>query len=123
MKKINWIIHFGMDASDIKFITNCHTHGMELYDHADFQVVLSLPQNEMKRLLNTIGMRVRDGERFANGDMVKGLYLDCDIRLDSVMETGRRVLRLVIPDKHNRFPEDPRCMAPYKYQTKTMFKN
>ena len=121
MENFNWIIHFVMGASDIEFITNCHTHGMELYDHTDFQVVINLPKEEIGRLLNTLGVRVRNGERFKAGDMVKGLYLDCDVRLDSVIETGRCVLRLVIPDKHNRFPEDPQCMAPYKHQTLKLF--
>jgi len=121
MEKLNWLIHYVADDGGIEYMANSHTHGMDQYGHTDFQVVMNLGSQEISRLLNTMGIRVRDGERFYASNMVKGLYLDCNIRLDSVMETGRRVLRLVIPDKHNRFPEDPRCMAPYKYQTKTMF--
>lgn len=49
------------------------------------------------------------------------LYADCDIRLKKVRETGQDVLRLIIPDKYNRFPESPACMAPYKYQELNMF--
>jgi len=121
MKKPDWIIHFIPDASAIEFIANSHTHGMERYGHIDFQVVLRVDNKEIGRLLNTLGMRVRDGERFAHGDMVKGLYQDCDVRLDSVKETGRQVLRLIIPDQHNRFPEDPMCELPYKHQTLELF--
>ena len=75
----------------------------------------------MSRLLNTIALRVQAGESFQAGDMIKGLYEDCDIRLDLFRETGRDILRLIIPDKHNRFPENPLCEAPYKYQTLRLF--
>lgn len=120
---IDWIIHLVLDGSDFEFIGNAHTHGLERYGHEDFQVVLRLPQEEISRLLNTLGLRVQAGERFTDSDMIKGLYLDCDIRLDAVIETGRTVLRLIIPDKNNHFPEDPLCDAPYKYQTQIMFED
>ena len=55
--------------------------------------------------------------------MVSGIYEDCGIRLKKVRETGRDVLRLIIPDKHNRFPEDENCMEPYRHQELEMFEN
>ena len=70
-----------------------------------------------------MGMRVQSGETFHDGDMVSGIYEDCDVRLKKVRETGRDVLRLIIPDKYNRFPEDTHCMEPYKYQELDMFGN
>ena len=48
--------------------------------------------------------------------MVSGIYEDCGIRLKKIRETGRDVLRLIIPDKHNRFPEDENYMEPYRLQ-------
>ena len=48
--------------------------------------------------------------------MVSGIYEDCGIRLKKIRETGRDVLRLIIPDKHNRFPEDENYMEPYRHQ-------
>ena len=62
-------------------------------------------------------------ETFHDGDMVSGIYEDCSIRLKKVRETGRDVLRLIIPDKHNRFPEDENCMEPYRHQELEMFEN
>ena len=46
-----------------------------------------------------------------------GIYADCDIRLVEFRETGRNVLRAVIPDRQNRFPEDPQCEEPYRLQS------
>lgn len=89
---------------------------MEKYHHKDFQLVLALPVKEIARILNTMGLRVQAGERFHDGDLVSGIYEDCDIRLDEYEETGRTVLRVIIPDKYNVFPEDERCMPVYRAQ-------
>ncbi len=121
MKKVDWVIHYVFDQSGPGNTCNAHTHGMENYSHPDFQLVLPYAKEHIMYLLNTLGMRVQAGETFAAGDMVKGLYEDCDIRLDLVWETGRQVLRLIIPDKHNRFPEDPLCDERYKPQILPMF--
>lgn len=121
MKKVDWKIHLIIDQFGPGGTVNRHTHGMERYGHLDFQVVLNFRPEESGRLLNTLGQRVQDGEAFKAGDMVTGLYLDCPIRLDLVCESGRQVLRLIVPDANNLFPEDSRCQEPYKYQTLTMF--
>lgn len=63
-----------------------------------------------------MGLRVQSGERFHDGDMVSGIYEDCDVRLDAYEETGRMVLRVVIPDQHNVFPENKCCESPYHLQ-------
>lgn len=117
MRTINWMIHYVFGSCPIKNITNYHTHGMEHYGHLDFQLVLNVSDEHAKYLLNTMGMRVQNGEQFKSGDHVNGLYEDCSVRLDEYQESGRTVLRLIIPDENNRFPEDPECSKPYCYQS------
>ena len=130
MGKINWDIHLVTNGAEcaccgktesgfLEYACNAHTHGMAQYDHLDFQMVLKLPHWEICRILNTLGLRVQDGEKFKAGDMVSGIYEDCQIRLDEFEETGRKVLRVIIPDKYNIFPEDERCMDNYKLQLLT----
>jgi hypothetical protein len=124
--KIDWIIHMVTNGacdecgkaedSLLPYACNAHTHGMERYGHLDFQLVLALPPKEIMRILNTMELRVQAGERFKAGDMVAGIYEDCDVRLDEFEETGRRVLRVVIPDKYNIFPENEHCMDTYRLQ-------
>ena len=127
MSKVDWIIHCVRNGAKcdecgtseehfLPFTCNAHTHGMENYNHQDFQMVLCLPDKEIARILNTFGLLVRDGNRFCAGDMVNGIYEDCPVRLDQYEETGRTVLRVIIPDKHNIFPEDPACLMPYPVQ-------
>lgn len=131
MAKIDWIIHIvanGVVCSDCgkvencfpEYICNAHTHGMAKYGHPDFQLVLHMPQEEMGYVLNTMGLRVQAGERFKAGDLVEGIFLDCPVRLDEFQECDRTVLRVVIPDGKNRFPEDPDCEYPYSMQTLPM---
>lgn len=127
MAKIDWIIHCcangvvceeckKVETGFLQYACNAHTHGMERYHHMDFQMVLYLPFEEIGRILNTLGLRVQADEQFHDGDLVSGIYEDCDIRLDEYEETGRRVLRVVIPDKYNVFPEEEDCMPVYRLQ-------
>ena len=126
-QQIDWIIHLvangavckdcGKTETDfLPYLCNAHTHGLEKYGHQDFQLVLHFPHEEIMRILNTMGLRVQAGERFKAGDLVAGIYEDCNVRLDEFEETGRNVLRVVIPDKYNRFPDDPNCEDIYSQQ-------
>jgi hypothetical protein len=121
MKEFDWDIHFITDSYGIGGTVNRHTHGMKKYKHLNFQVVLNLQPEEIGRLLNIMGTRVKNGEKFNAGDMVDGLYLNIAVRLDLYIEAKREVLRLIIPDENNLFPENTRCQSPYKYQTQRMF--
>lgn len=127
MRKIDWIIHAMANGvycsknnkaenSFIDGACNFHTHGMEKYGHLDFQVVLELDPNDIAFILNTLGMRVQSGEKFNAGDLVYGIFADCPIRLDEFEETGRTVLRVIIPDEKNVFPDDEKCNADFKIQ-------
>ena len=125
-QKIDWVIHLvangacdecgEIETGFLPYMCNAHTHGLERYGHLDFQMVLFLPTEEIGRILNTFGLRVQSGERFRSGDMVSGIYEDCDVRLDEYEETGRKVLRVIIPDANNIFPEEGDCMLPYCLQ-------
>ena len=126
-KKIDWIIHLvsngavcedcgKVEGSFLPNLCNAHTHGLYKYNHKDFQLVLNFPPQEIARILNTLGLTVQEGRKFFPGDLVEGIYLDCPIRLNECTEDDRHVMRVVIPDKNNRFPEDPGCEAPYNLQ-------
>lgn len=125
--KIDWVIHgcangvvcpyYGtVENGFLPGTCNFHTHGMEKYNHMDFQMTLAYPYEEICRILNTLALRVQAGEHFKNGDMVSGIYEDCDVRLVEFEETGRTVLRVIIPDKYNRFPDELKCERKYARQ-------
>lgn len=127
MKKIDWIIHaVSNQVKSAKFVKpedrfingacNFHTHGMDKYGHMDFQVVLEIDPNDIAFILNILGTRVQNGEKFKAGDLVSGIFTDCQIRLDEFEETGRTVLRVIIPDENNIFPDDQNCNDDFKLQ-------
>lgn len=126
-KKISWTIDYvanGMvcpccgkkEDSLIPGTCNAHTHGMDCYNHPDFQFVLAYPLDHICYLLNEMGCRVRDGQRFKDGQVVEDLFLDCPVVLKEFEETGRKVLRIVAPDMKGHFPEDAECEELYKLQ-------
>lgn len=126
-KKPNWWIHCikngmkceisGEEILDmIPLAANFHTHGMEQYNHPDFQLVLNYDAETACYILNTLGSRVCAGERFKDGDYVKGVFEDCDVRLEVYEETGRNVLRVIIPDANNNFPDEAGCDWRYLVQ-------
>lgn len=120
-RKPEWIIHYvanGVACSDCgkvengypEYICDAHTHGLSrLYNHPEFQLVLNYGTNEVCRLLNEMGYRVSAGECFKSGDWVKGLYEDCDVFLYEIPDCNDvPVLRLIIPDKDNKMPNESR---------------
>lgn len=126
-KSIDWIIHLvangvtceecgEVENSFIPGCCNAHTHGMEKYGHQDFQLVLALPPQEIGRILNTFGRAVQNGSKFYNGQFVNGIYEDCAVQLLEFDEGDRRVLRVIIPDRHNVFPYESECEFPYAMQ-------
>lgn len=126
-KKIDWIIHLVANGAQCEEcgeveqsfkpgLCNAHTHGMNRYGHKDFQLVLRYPNEEMCRILNTLGLAVQNGAKFKDGEYINGIYEDCAIRLQSFWETDREVLRVIIPDKNNVFPYEESCEEKYKYQ-------
>ena len=122
MGNINWIIHAVMDAASPGGIVNSHTHGMEQYGHLDFQLVLPLVPKQIALILNTICLEVQNGKKFSPGTYC-GEVFSCAFRLELHKETGRDILRLIIPDPKFRFPEDPLCEEPYKFQTQRAFES
>ncbi len=126
--RFNWIIHCcrngvvcdecgEVENSFLDNVCNAHTHGMGQYGHMDFQLVLQYSDGEIFRILNTFGLWVQNGRKFKDGDAVSGIFEDCDVKLKEFDECDRKVLRIIVPDKYNVFPDEAGCLEPYTLQT------
>ena len=73
MPKLDWIIEIigngvvcnkcgKVEDSFPEYICNAHTHGMNKYDHLDFQLVLHISDEDIGYILNSLGLRVRSGD-------------------------------------------------------------
>ena len=78
--------------------------------------MLHISDEDIGYILNSLGFKVRSGEQLKAGDLVEGIFEECPVRQDSFEESDREVLRVIIPDSQNRFPEDPNCDYPYSFQ-------
>ena len=126
--RFNWIIHCcrngvvcdecgDVENGFLENACNAHTHGMGQYGHMDFQLVLQYSDGEIFRILNTFGLWVQEGRKFKDGDEVSGIFEDCNVKLKEFDECDRKVLRIIIPDKYNVFPDEDGCLEPYTLQT------
>ena len=88
----------------------------ENYNHPEFQVVLDFGDSRIGFLLNWFCSMVQEGRRFISGDLVSGIITDYDLQLFEVTEGDEKMLRVIIPDKDHRFPEDQNCEFPYNLQ-------
>lgn len=121
-KKVDWFVGYYPCLGPFGF-RNSYTIGMAKYGHLEFQMLLNMHTDMIKYTLNTLGCRVRDGEVFVEGQIITDLFDGANARLDKAVEGGRPVLRVIIPDPQFRWPEDPLCEEPYKYQTIAVFED
>ena len=107
----------GVEINDmLPGTANFHTHGMEKYNHPNFQIVLDYDVQQGVRILNVLCLLVSRGARFKDGDCFKKFFMDGDIRFAAFKEAGRDILRVIIPDEYNRFPGEKGCDAGYEVQ-------
>lgn len=132
MKTIDWIIHLVANGVRCSFcgetekgflpnMCDAHTHGMDKYGHQEFQIVLMIGPELICYILNELGLRVQAGERFQDGDAVSEIIKDYDVHLKEVAVDGKKLLRVVLPDAQNRFPEDAQCAEYYNLQHQPMY--
>lgn len=125
--KIDWVII--IEANDcgcdicgkrennfIKGFCNATTDGMFRYKHPEFQLVLQLEYKLLLYSLNSLGLKVQAGRKFQDGDLVDELFEGYQAQLKEIEEDGKKILRVIIPDPNNRFPDDPKCQLEYSYQ-------
>ena len=89
-------------------MVNYHTHGfVESWGHPDFQIVFPLPVADVMATLHTFAERVKKGDKFTAGQICDEIIEEpYKVKLAAARECGRDVLRILVPDKANKFPGD-----------------
>lgn len=105
MSKHGFYIHF-VDGEEQGYI-NAHTHGFrESWDHSDFQLVINIDRKVVSDIFWNFANRVKKGEIFSSGMMVDEVIANYPVRLDTMRENDRDVLRIILPDADGRYPGD-----------------
>lgn len=106
MKENGWIVDAvfdtGITGQDI------HTHGLvESYGHPDIQCILPINAKVVHEIFCIIVNQIKMGKKFEAGKCYSGLVKgDYKIRFLLANESNRKVLRIIIPDKHGKLHKD-----------------
>jgi hypothetical protein len=101
--RFGWYAHYVQDDESYPLGVNYHTHGLvEHFQHPDLQIVMPADPELAHKLFCVIVDLIKDGEKFSDGQEVKYPAGLCG-RFHEVEETGRKVLRLILPDFDGKF--------------------
>lgn len=113
-----WCVHYvagGRGGGDPAIGYEAHTHGLaENYGHPDLQMVAPLGAERTHDIFAELVDRVKAGEVLEAGGRYPGIILRYDVLLAEAWESGRTVLRVILPDADGEFRPDP--MGPWMAQ-------
>jgi Domain of unknown function (DUF4262) len=101
MREYGFYAHAVADDPEGSGMCNVHTHGLtESFKHPDLQIVLPIETTVFMHVLHRAVNMIRTGTRFHCGVDYKGI---CGgrypVRFVEAEETGRPILRMILPDK------------------------
>jgi hypothetical protein len=115
MEEFGFFSHYVPDAAE-RFV-NLHTHGFdESWGHPDFGIVLPITMELGTVILQRLAELVKGGEQFVDGGTYDHVLQGLRVRMVSVPETGRKILRVLIPDKAGVLPGEEGCAAVFNEQ-------
>jgi hypothetical protein len=104
IKKYGWYAHFVQDDPRCPANTNAHTHHvMESFGHKDFQICLNIRPELSHMILADAISQVKKGVKFEPGKKYDKIIANYQVEFIEAIETGRPVLRILIPDKNGKY--------------------
>lgn len=122
LREHGWLIHY-LSGSDGEYggLANIHTHGLqENFHHPDFQVVMPIPPEVIHPILTLLAEEVKGGRVFEPYVRQERVLKGMDVIFLPYRESGREVLRLVLPDPTGKLPEDEGCDPAYAMQIQAL---
>lgn len=99
LEKQGFYIHTPFDDPTTPIGVNIHTHGLpDTHNHLDFQIVVGLDPATVLGIFLGLVDRIKKGERFRDDQVVEGVIEDRKVKMLEVDESGRQVLRIILPD-------------------------
>jgi hypothetical protein len=112
-REYGWFAHYAQ--VDKKYL-DAHTHGlMKSFGHYDLQCVLPIDPKRTQTLFASLVEEISKGATFKEDVIYRGI-INCPIKFKLFKQEDRYVLRLIVPDKTFKFPEDEGCAELFKYQ-------
>lgn len=117
MAKVGWYAHF-VTGEDPQTPTgfNAHTHGFtETWGQPDVQIVMPMPPETAHGVMISIANLLKAGVRLEPGREYDEILHDYKVMFAWAVESGRRVLRAILPDKEGNL-ERGNIAEPYARQ-------
>ena len=109
METVGWYAHYVPDADDCPYGINYHTHGSDhSFNHLDMQVCLAADPQTLHHVLSIAVGKIKEGAKFEHGKTYDDLIEPANgegtykVLMLEAEECGRKVLRLIMPDKHGK---------------------
>ena len=105
LEEYGWVAEYVPDENGM---VNCHTHGLpENFEHPDLQIVMPLLGNVLHGILTVCVDKIKEGitfniEQEFSGILSKGYK----VRFVEANESGRDVLRIIIPDEDGNLKKE-----------------
>lgn len=112
LKNPGWYAHYVPGSPDVPFGMNVHTHGLkENFKHPDLQICIGMDQHTCHHILTNAVNEIKKGKKFEAGEKYDELiesspaYKDLKLKVLflEAEECGRKVLRLIFPEKDGSF--------------------
>lgn len=105
LEKEGWYAHYVSD-DHYPLGLNAHTHGLENYEHVNFQIVCPLKMETAHSLFRKLADQVKAGHKFQHNDYLEEFTKGYKFKLVMAFDDRRSVLRLIVPDRHGNLEPD-----------------
>lgn len=105
------LLQYGYFVHNIKYdeFISYHTHGLaEMKNHPDLQITLNIDSILAFQIFDIFIAQINNGKFFEPDTIIINLA-DMPFKLIKATESGRSVLRIMLPDPAGKFPEDEGC--------------
>jgi hypothetical protein len=103
LEQFGWFAHYVAGTPDCPNNTNYHTHGLtESFGHLDLQICLPVRHTLAHSIFSTVIGKIKVGQIFIEDKAYEEILKNYPLRFALAFESGRNVLRLLIPDEQGR---------------------
>jgi len=107
---VHFVIYTAKPPSRRRY-QSIHTHGLEQSQggHYDLEITLPVSGEDAAEVISNVVDKIKKGKEFRDGDIVSGILVGYDVKFVKRKESGRDILRILLPDRDGRYPEHADC--------------